>query len=735
MTGPKTVPGTKPPHRRVTLGPLGRLAVAGLPDDLPEDTRRFLLLAAAAQEQHPDGPGADAALVLRAAAAAGLGTAALEPAETAGLVRTAGERIHFDSALLRRTLYEAVPLARRRAAHALLASASAPDRDRLPGLLHRALAAEGPDPCLAGRLADAARTAGPHVSHEERAVALAVAARLTGHGTDRATRLTAAADHARLAGRPDRARALLAPVHALPAAAPVRGRAQLVHGLLSLRDGPVADAREELLLAAGLLGPHDAAASLTARLAATEAAWAMGDAAAYVEAIEEGGGGGVGLGVPGGGTVGARGGAEAGATDTLDDYRAGMAAVLSGRLGAGVGPLRRLLARTGRAEEPEVLLRAGVAALVVGDLAAACRVNARALAAARALGRTTLVPQALEHLAYGELRAGRHPRARVHAEEGLRTAHLTGQRNIAAHQHAILALVASVEGDADALTAHSAAAGAVAGPHGLVQVSTLVRWALARADLGAGRVDEAAARLGPLVRPGPRQGHFAVRMLAVPCYIEAVVQAGTPGAARTAVDEFAVWAALGADPAAPAQLARCRALLAGAGAGAVAGAGPGVGAEGRDAAAADAYFEAARAHHEDTTNDFERARTLLLHGKWLRRRRRPGPARGLLRDALVAFEGCGARAWTEQARAELRATGEAPSAGRPAPLAGLTPQQLRIARCVAEGATNREIALRLSVSPRTVDHHLRNIFAALGVRSRVELARLVDRADQPTAPL
>ncbi|WP_240800315.1 helix-turn-helix domain-containing protein, partial [Streptomyces rhizosphaericola] len=58
-------------------------------------------------------------------------------------------------------------------------------------------------------------------------------------------------------------------------------------------------------------------------------------------------------------------------------------------------------------------------------------------------------------------------------------------------------------------------------------------------------------------------------------------------------------------------------------------------------------------------------------------------------------------------------------------LAALTPQQQRIARCVAEGATNREIALRLSLSPRTVDHHLRNVFAALSIRSRTELARLL----------
>ncbi|MFP8964687.1 helix-turn-helix domain-containing protein, partial [Streptomyces nanhaiensis] len=71
---------------------------------------------------------------------------------------------------------------------------------------------------------------------------------------------------------------------------------------------------------------------------------------------------------------------------------------------------------------------------------------------------------------------------------------------------------------------------------------------------------------------------------------------------------------------------------------------------------------------------------------------------------------------------------EAAGQGAPRVLGRLTPQQLRIARCVAEGATNREVALRLSVSPRTVDHHLRNVFAALGVRSRVELTRVLAAA-------
>ncbi|MCF4136142.1 helix-turn-helix transcriptional regulator [Streptomyces sp. Tue 6430] len=56
-----------------------------------------------------------------------------------------------------------------------------------------------------------------------------------------------------------------------------------------------------------------------------------------------------------------------------------------------------------------------------------------------------------------------------------------------------------------------------------------------------------------------------------------------------------------------------------------------------------------------------------------------------------------------------------------------------MARRVAEGATNREVALTLSVSTRTVDYHLRKVFATLGVRSRLELARLVEQAEKTGA--
>ncbi|KUN20473.1 transcriptional regulator [Streptomyces corchorusii] len=386
---------------------------------------------------------------------------------------------------------------------------------------------------------------------------------------------------------------------------------------------------------------------------------------------------------------------------------------------------------------PDTLLRAASAALLLGDTTAARRAGARALAVARADGSAVHEARALEFLAYGELRAGRHASARAHAEEGLRSAYRTGQRNTAAHHHAVLALAASIEGEAHTVAEHVTAALATARRHGLAQAATLAQWAAARADLGHGRPREAAERLGPLVRPGTGRGHFAVWMLAVPCYVEACALAGQPDEAREAVEDFARWAACDADRQAPAQLLRCRALLA-------------------PPEPADALYREALRRHGEAAGDFERARTELLYGKWLRRRRRLREARGQLRAALLGFERCGARPWAQQAAAELRANGVAGTArtagaGAGAAVRGggasasgellpdgldrLTPQQLRIARRVAQGLTNREVALSLSVSTRTVDYHLRNVFAALGVRSRVELARLVEQAEKTGAHL
>ncbi|AWZ16391.1 LuxR family transcriptional regulator [Streptomyces sp. ICC1] len=665
-------------------------------DSLPADTRLLLLFAAAAQEHEPHDTGADSVLLTRAWQAAGLDPGRLEPAERAGAVHDDGVRVHFTHPLLRTALLRRVPVARRRAVHLLLAALLDGPHRALPRLVQQACAADGHDPALARALVRAAVAPRPYA---ERAVALARSALLSPDEDLRGARLAAAAEQAMLGGDPGRARELLAQVRAVPAP----GRAHYVRGLLALRDGPVADAREALLTASALLAPYDAERAVRALLGATEAAWAMGDAAACLDVLRR---------IP-----------APQPDPALERYRAGLCAVFA----EGLRREGRDLLRGGPGSEavcdPDTLLRTAGAALVLGEIDAACRTGARALAAVRVHGPLSLLPQALEHLAYAELRAGRHARARTHAEEGLATADRLGQRNKAAHLHAVLALAASVEGGAAACAGHAEAAASVAGPHGLAQAATLATWALARADLAEGRSADAAARLLPLVGPGPLRGHFAARMLLVPCFVEAAALAGrgarpadaaTAVAVAVAVEEFAVWTATTADPQAPAQLARCRALLA-------------------PAEEAAARYQEALAHHAGSGGGFEGARTRLLYGQWLRRQRRTREARGPLRDALVAFERCGARVWAERTAGELRAAGEAvPAGGDTGPLVLLTPQQQRIARCVAQGATNREVASRLSLSPRTVDHHLRNVFALLGVRSRGDLARLLDRASTGT---
>jgi len=116
----------------------------------------------------------------------------------------------------------------------------------------------------------------------------------------------------------------------------------------------------------------------------------------------------------------------------------------------------------------------------------------------------------------------------------------------------------------------------------------------------------------------------------------------------------------------------------------------------------------------------------LLYGEWLRRHRRGTDARAHLRAALALFDRTAARPWADRARAELRAAGEptAPGASAPDQLTLLTAQELQVVRLAASGATNRDIAAQLFISPRTVSHHLYRAFPKLGVTNRTSLARL-----------
>ena len=117
---------------------------------------------------------------------------------------------------------------------------------------------------------------------------------------------------------------------------------------------------------------------------------------------------------------------------------------------------------------------------------------------------------------------------------------------------------------------------------------------------------------------------------------------------------------------------------------------------------------------------FDLARIQLAYGSQLRRIKRTTDARQRLASAAEVFHRLGAAPWAARADRELRATGITVSKAD-AGLASLTPQQRQIALLAAAGHTNKEIAARLFLSPRTVSTHLYQVFPKLGITSRAAL--------------
>jgi DNA-binding CsgD family transcriptional regulator len=205
-----------------------------------------------------------------------------------------------------------------------------------------------------------------------------------------------------------------------------------------------------------------------------------------------------------------------------------------------------------------------------------------------------------------------------------------------------------------------------------------------------------------------RDGAFAHPGLArhmIPDYIEAAVRAGRVDGLQETVTEYEPWARSSNQPWTLGLLAACRALTS-------------------DGADAEASFREALELLPAARRPFEYARVELLLGEFLRRNRKRREARDHLRAAMAGFEQLGAAPWEERARNELRATGETARKRDPSTLGDLTPQELQIARLVASGARNREVASQLFLSPRTIDYHLRKVFMKLGIASRAELAQM-----------
>jgi DNA-binding CsgD family transcriptional regulator len=131
----------------------------------------------------------------------------------------------------------------------------------------------------------------------------------------------------------------------------------------------------------------------------------------------------------------------------------------------------------------------------------------------------------------------------------------------------------------------------------------------------------------------------------------------------------------------------------------------------------------------------EAGRSRTLAGRALVAAGRPDEAVGLLQEAAAAFDACGAQRYRDDAERELRRLGSRRPHRRTragqrdgSGIESLTERELQVARLIVDRHTNPQIAAELFLSPKTVESHVRNLFHKLGVSSRVEVARVIERA-------
>jgi DNA-binding CsgD family transcriptional regulator len=658
---------------------------------LPAPTRTFLLVAAAEET-------GDLGLVRRAAHALGVPATAADAAERSGLIAADTQAVAFRHPLVRAAVYQGATSAERGAAHAALAGAldhplaGEPDEDR--GAWHRAAAATGPDEGVAAALERAADRARQRLGHASAAAALERAARLTPAQPDRARRLIAAAGAALDAGRPEAASALAEQGQPLTTEPGALAEIARVRAWVAMERGAMHRVHELVVAGAGpIAGSDPLTAAAMLRLGAV-AGWWAGDAKLVQDAADRM------TGLDRSGLI-----PGPGALQAMADLLAGRPAAAVPRLAEVVAAARQVPARP---DQLAVRFYAANMALLIGDFDSARDLMLTTAQACRTQGVIRFLAPLSLGLSCANFCLTRFRAATETATEGLRLAEDTGQPVRAAGLYSMLALLAAIAGDEPRCAELASSALRQFAAEEVANVSTMAEWALALLDLGLGRYGAALNRF-EMTATGPLR-HYIQPILFAPDQIEAAVRFGPAGhgADRAAepLGRFAAWAGATGQPWARAVLHRCRALT-------------------QDGDPEAHYREALR-QHAVSGRPFEHGRTELLYGEWLRRGRRGTEARAHLRTALTLFDRTGAVPWAERARAELRAAGEPAAAGAPAPdrLSLLTPQELQVVRLAASGATNRDIAAQLFISPRTVSHHLYRAFPKLGVTNRTALARI-----------
>ncbi|MGW1618093.1 AAA family ATPase [Streptomyces sp. NPDC002172] len=651
---------------------------------LPADTRRLLLTAAAE-------PTGDLDLLWRAAGLQGIPAHAAAPAEDAGLVEF-GTRVRFHHPLVRSAVYRRAAAPERRAAHRALAEATDAPLDPDRRAWHRAHAAPRPDEDIAVDLERCADRAQGRGGIAAAAAFLRQAAELTPDPARRVARALVAAQAHIDAGATDQAYTLLADAETGPLDDLGRARLERLRARLTFSRVRGGAAPRLLLDAANRLAPLDAALArdtLLETFGAVIFAGRLGDGPGLREVAEA-----------------ARSGppprtpprmvdvlVDGIAGRILDGHKRGTAAlrqalrIVRQELRAGATDADRHRLWLAFRVTPEPL------APELWDDGAWHEVAVTAVALARQAGALAVLPMALTYQACSHVEAGEFDTAADLIDEATAISDAVGGVPM---MHTSL-MLAAWRGQTQPAMALIGTTVDEVRPRGEGRVLGMAEYATALLYNGLGRYDDALAA----ATRACRYEDLGLFGWALAELVEAAARSGRTEAGAAALEDLTERTRASGTEWALGTGACSQALLS-------------------DDRTAEALYQEAIERLGHSRVAVQLARTRLLYGEWLRRRNRRQEGRVQLRSAYEAFSRFGADAFADRARRELLATGETVRRRTAGAGVGLTSQEAQIAR-LAGDHTNSEIAAQLFISPRTVEWHLGNVFAKLGVSSRRHL--------------
>ena len=671
-----------PPAGWVPLNERLERAFAGRLRELHPPTRALLLAAALHS-------GGDLPEVAAAAAAVDRGAdlAALPPAVAAGLVHVVDGAVRFRHPLVRSAVHQAAETHERIAMHRALASVSAhlPEQQ----LWHRVAGALGPDDGLARELADVAQQYQRRGAPETAVTALEAAASLTVDGRLRGHYLVRAAGCALQLGRAEQALELLrraedgdvsardAPRLQLTrwaACPPAPGDASALHAVLRTARGAAAggdrDTAVELLLVAGR------AVSIAGR--------EQTSGAEVLSALDDVG-------------------------DRADDVRGLLVRAYATPLAGDSDVVDRVTGvRTHELHALDDIVRVAKAALWVHAADAATPFLDQAVDGLRRRGDLPQLAEILVLRGWTHFYLGGWESGLTDVDEGLRLSREARRDVDASALDVLRAMLLALLGREVAFQPAMAAAERVGLQVGGAVVLNIVQLARGLVAMATGAHDAATDQLLRMYDPQDPACHRNHGGAYLTYLAEAAAHSGRVDEARAVLADVEQLVGPRGAAQLQASVRHARAVLA------------------DDDVAEPLYREALAG--DLGAWPLDRARLDLAWGMWLRRRRRAAESREPLRRARDAFDRIGAVTWAEQARRELRASGERSRGATPSPWEALTPQELQIAQLAARGLSNREIAQQVFASHRTVASHLYRIFPKVGVTSRQQLAHVLATA-------